>query len=308
VNEVVNVLGGAREGSALRRVLDCTLGGGGHALALLESGSDVTGLDRDPEAIVAAGERGTIYIGSGRFRIVQGDFTRIDEIVGLDGCRFDGILADLGVSSHQIDTDARGFSFRQGVSLDMRMAGTEGGSGEGESAADFLNSAPEEDVSRAFREYGDEPRGRRLAREVIRRRSVRPFVTADDLVGAIRGALGAKTGPSDFARLFQAVRIAVNNELDGLEGALPLLRDRLTAGGVLAIIAYHSGEDRLVKRAMRDWSASCHCPPKQPMCTCGGMNALGKLLTRKAVKPTAAEAAQNPRARSAKLRVWQKAA
>ncbi|HXC26103.1 MAG TPA: 16S rRNA (cytosine(1402)-N(4))-methyltransferase RsmH [Gemmatimonadaceae bacterium] len=307
MNEVVTALGGDQGGSTPKTVLDCTLGGGGHTLALLEHGMDVTGVDRDPEAIAAARDRGAVYIAAGRLQTVQGDFTRIDEIGALEGRQFDGILADLGISSHQIDTDARGFSFRQGVPLDMRMAGTERGSGQGDSAADFLNSAPEEDLSRAFWEYGDEPKGRRLAREVVRRRETRPFVISDDLVGAIRGALGAKTGPADFARLFQAIRIAVNDELDGLARALPLLRDRLTAGGILAIIAYHSGEDRLVKQAMRDWSIACHCPPKQPMCTCEGI-ALGKLLTRKAVKPAVTEATQNPRARSAKLRVWQKAA
>jgi 16S rRNA (cytosine1402-N4)-methyltransferase len=124
-------------------------------------------------------------------------------------------------------------------------------------------------------------------------------------VGAIRGALGAKTGPSDFARLFQSVRIAVNDELEGLERVLPVLRDRLTPGGVLAIIAYHSGEDRLVKHAMREWSTACHCPPKQPFCNCGGV-ALGELIVRKAVVPSAEESARNPRARSAKLRLWRK--
>jgi 16S rRNA (cytosine1402-N4)-methyltransferase len=126
-------------------------------------------------------------------------------------------------------------------------------------------------------------------------------------VGAIRGAFGARTGPPDFARLFQAVRIAVNDELDGLERALPALRDHLAAGGVLAVIAYHSGEDRLVKRAFRDWSAACVCPPKQPVCTCRGQP-LGVTLTRKAVTAGAFEIASNARARSARLRAWRRAA
>jgi 16S rRNA (cytosine1402-N4)-methyltransferase len=229
-----------------------------------------------------------------------GDFTQLDELPQINGRTFEAILADLGVSSHQIDTDARGFSFRLGVPLDMRM------SGAGENAADFLNLAEEGELSHVFRDYGDEPKARRLAVEIVRRRANHPMLTADDLVGAIRGALGARAGPSDFARLFQAVRIQVNNELTGLERVLPLLRDRLAKGGVLAMIAYHSGEDRLIKHAMRDWSTACHCPPRQPVCTCEGI-ALGTLLNRKAIIPSVQEAARNPRARSAKLRLWQKA-
>ena len=172
------------------------------------------------------------------------------------------------------------------------------------SAGELLDEADERELERIFREFGDEPRAGRLAREVVRRRANRPFRTSDDLVGAIRGALGARTGPSDFARLFQAVRIAVNDELDGLARALPALRDRLAPGGILAIIAYHSGEDRLVKHAFRDWSTDCICPPRQPMCTCGGNRALGETLTRRAMTATADETARNPRSRSAKLRAW----
>lgn len=283
------------------RVLDCTLGGGGHTLALLQAGHDVTGIDRDPEALAEAAGRLAEFASAGRFRSVRGDFTRIDEIAALDGVTFDGILADLGVSSRQLDADERGFSFRPGVPLDMRMEGA------GESAADLLNDAPEEQIADIFHHYGDEPRARRLAHEVVRRRGNAPFRTADDLVGAIRGALGAKSGPGDFARLFQAVRIAVNDELAGLERVLPILRDRLVPGGVLAIIAYHSGEDRLVKHAMRDWSTACHCPPRQPVCTCGGV-ARGVLVSRKALTATDEEIAANPRARSAHFRVWRKSA
>jgi 16S rRNA (cytosine1402-N4)-methyltransferase len=131
-------------------------------------------------------------------------------------------------------------------------------------------------------------------------------VISDDLVGAIRGALGPRTGPPDFARLFQAVRIAVNGEIEGLEGALPMLRDRLRPGGTLVVISYHSGEDRLVKHGFREWSAACVCPPRQPVCTCRG-HALGTTLTRKAVVADALEIAGNPRARSARLRAWRKA-
>ena len=295
VAEVLAVLNGARS------VLDCTLGGGGHSLALLEAGADVTGIDRDADAIAAATERLHSFVETGRFRAVPGDFTRVDQIASLHGATFGGVLADLGVSSSQIDRDDRGFSFRPGVTLDMRM------SASGDSAADILNRASLEELTRVFRDYGDEPRARRLANEVVRRRGTRDFATADDLVGAIRGAFGASAGPSDFARLFQAVRIAVNDELAGLERALPLLRDMLLPGGTMAIIAYHSGEDRIVKHAMRSWSTSCTCPPRQPVCTCGGI-ALGTLVTRKSVQADAGEVARNPRARSARLRSWRKAA
>jgi 16S rRNA (cytosine1402-N4)-methyltransferase len=226
----------------------------------------------------------------------------LDEFAELRAERFDAIVLDLGISSHQIDETKRGFSFRPGAPLDMRM-----GDDAPQDAAEFLNTADEATLGSVFREYGDEPRAMRLAREVIRRRGNRPFATSDDLVGAIRGALGARTGPGDFARLFQAVRIAVNDELTGLERALPALRDRLTPGGTLAVIAYHSGEDRIVKNAFREWSAECICPPRQPICTCRGQ-ALGTTLTRRAVTAPDEEITDNPRARSARLRAWRSAA
>ena len=296
---MVDVVLGALE--AASSVLDCTLGGGGHSLALLQAGASVTAIDRDADAIAVASNRLSDYLESGRLRILHADFTRVDEIAELRGAEFDGVLADLGVSSAQIDRDERGFSFRPGVGLDMRM------SGAGVSAAELLNQWPVEELTRVFRDYGDEPRARRLASEVVRRRETRDFVTADDLVGAVRGAFGAGSGPSDFARLFQAIRIAVNDELAGLERVLPVLRDMLRPGGVMAIIAYHSGEDRIVKHAMRQWSTACTCPPRQPICNCGGV-ALGALVTRKSVQATPEEIARNPRARSARLRVWRKAA
>jgi 16S rRNA (cytosine1402-N4)-methyltransferase len=294
VSEVVDVLGGGAS------ILDCTLGGGGHSLALLEAGARVTGIDRDPQAISEATARLRSFSDSGRFRAVCGDFTRLDDLPELRGESFAGVLADLGVSSSQIDRDERGFSFRPGVALDMRMSSL------GESAADILNGATVDELTEIFHDYGDEPRARRLANEVVRRRGTRGFRSADDLVGAIRGALGALTGAPEFARLFQAVRIAVNDELRGLERALPVLRDMTEAGGAMAIITYHSGEDRIVKHAMRAWSVACHCPPRQPRCTCGGV-APGSLVTRKSVQPGAAEVARNPRARSARLRAWRKA-
>ncbi len=297
--EVVDVLRGCDD------VLDGTLGGGGHALALLESGARVTGIDRDPEAVAASRERLASFITAGRFRAITSNYADLDHVAELAGARFNGVFLDLGVSSHQIDDLARGFSFREGAVLDMRMEGTEGGP----DAASLLQEADERTLTQIFRDYADEPRAQRLAREIVRRRERRPFTTSDDLVDAIRGVFGAppRTGPAVFARLFQAIRIAVNDELGGLGRALPSLRGRLTPGGVFVVIAYHSGEDRIVKQTFRAWSTACTCPPKQPVCTCGG-RALGTTLTRKAITAGAAEVEANPRARSAHLRAWRSAA
>lgn len=294
--EVTELLRGAH------RVLDCTLGGGGHSAALLESGVEqVVGIDRDPDALAAASERLQAFVDDRRFTTVESNYAELAGIPALTGKTFDGILLDLGVSSHQLDEAGRGFSFRPGAPLDMRMGPDVSGD-----AADLLNDSDEGTLASIFREYGDEPRAMRLAREVVRRRENRPFVTSDDLVGAIRGALGPRTGAPEFARLFQAVRIAVNDELAGLERALPALRDRLEPAGTLAIIAYHSGEDRIVKNAFREWSAACICPPRQPICTCRG-RPLGTTLTKRAVSASEQEKAQNPRARSARLRAWRSA-
>ena len=286
----------------VREVLDCTLGGGGHSEALLAAGSSVVAVDRDEAAIDEARKRLASYEASGRFLAVRGNFAELDRIPELAGRSFDGILADLGVSSHQIDADERGFSFRPGALLDMRMDRR-----SSTTAAELLNSLDETELSHIFRDYGDEPKANRLAREIVRRRDRKPMHVSDDLVDAIRGAFGARTGPGDFARLFQAVRIAVNDELGALEKALPLLRDRLRPGGVLAVIAYHSGEDRLVKHTMREWSRSCICPPRQPQCTCRG-RALGEVLTKRAVIASDSERNSNPRSRSARLRAWRSAA
>ena len=297
VEEVLGLLSGRKS------VLDCTLGGGGHSEALLAAGASVTALDQDDAAIAEARKRLAAFEAAGRFRALRGNFSDIDQLPEVQSREFDGILADLGVSSHQIDADERGFSFRPGALLDMRMD-----SRCTTTAADLLNTLDEADLTRLFREYGDEPRASRLAREVLRRRENRPMKTSDDLVDAIRGSFGARSGPSDFARLFQAVRIAVNDELGALERALPLLRNRLAPSGLLAVISYHSGEDRIVKNAFRDWSRDCVCPPKQLQCTCGGQNALGELVTRKAIKASSEEIEKNPRSRSARLRAWRKAA
>jgi 16S rRNA (cytosine1402-N4)-methyltransferase len=294
VGEVVNLLGSAKS------VLDGTLGGGGHSAALLESGvQHLTGVDRDREALATARARLEPFERKGRFRAVLANYADVKDTDELRGERFDGVLLDLGISSRQIDAEERGFTFREGAPLDMRMQS------EGATAADLLNSIDERRLATIFKELGDEPRAGRLAREIVRRRATARFATSDDLVRAIRGALGPRSGPADFARLFQAIRITVNDELEGLARALPALRDRMDPGGTLAVITYHSGEDRIVKHSFRDWSADCICPPKQPVCTCRG-HALGETLTRRAVTPTDAETARNPRSRSAKLRAWRK--
>ncbi len=166
----------------------------------------------------------------------------------------------------------------------------------------WLNDTPEEELRRVFREYGDERRAAALAREVLRRRVRQAFATSDDLVNAIRAVLGPRSGPADFARLFQAVRIAVNDELEGLAEALPALRDALAPGGGLAVISYHSGEDRIVKHLFREWARDCVCPPETPRCVCRG-RALG-VASRRSIVAGEAEIATNPRARSARLRVF----
>ncbi len=294
-DEILKLFDGART------VLDCTLGGGGHSAALLAMGATVTALDRDPAAIETSMKRLTSDAAAGRFHVILGNFSEVNTLLTDPAQRFDAILADLGVSSHQLDDEARGFSFREGAMLDMRMGDSDAG------ADDLLNTADETELTTIFRDYGDEPKARRLAREVVRRRANRHFATSDDFVGAIRAVLGPRSGSGDFARLFQSLRIAVNSELTGLSSALPDLRDRLEPGGTLAVISYHSGEDRITKHAMREWSLDCTCPPKQPGCTCRGA-AFGKLVTRKAVSASDAEVERNPRARSARLRAWRKGA
>ena len=296
--------GDAQPSLAGRRILDGTLGGGGHSAALVEFGADVTGVDRDPNAIVEASARLAAQVAAGTFRAIETNFGDAASAPRLEGQEFDGILLDLGVSSHQFDDAARGFSFREGAPLDMRMEFMSGGGAM--NAADFLNESDEAELALAFRDYADERKADRMAREVVRRRDNTLFATSDDLVGVIRAVLGPRSGPPDFARIFQAVRIAVNDEIGVLGRALPQLRDRLAPSGVIAVITYHSGEDRLVKHAFRDWSRSCVCPPRHPICTCGANNALGDVVTRKAVTAAADEILRNARARSAKLRAWRR--
>ena len=254
-------------------------------------------IDRDPEALAAARDA----LGVDGLSYLAAPFGSSEALDAVAAYRPDRILIDLGVSSHQLDDPARGFTFRPGAPLDMRMT-----PGRGATAADLLNSWPDTRLADAFIEGGDliPPRARALARAVVRRRSREPFRTSDDLVNAIRAVLGPRSGPPDFARIFQAVRIAVNDERDQLTRALPAFRDALIPAGRLGVIAYHSGEDRTVKQAFREWAKSCVCPPRQPVCTCRG-RALGVVLTRKAVSPDAAEVAANPRARSARFRAFE---
>jgi 16S rRNA (cytosine1402-N4)-methyltransferase len=275
------------------RAVDATVGGGGHTEALLDAGLEVLAIDRDPEAIAFARAR----LGDRRIRYLEAAYQSPLALEAVAAFRPGFVLLDLGVSSRQLDAEARGFTFRPGAPLDMRMEG------RGASAAELLNRLQEDALERIFADYGDERRARRLAREIVRRRERAPFAVSDDLVNAIRATLGPRAGPSEFARLFQAVRIAVNEELTGLEDSLPVLRDSLEPGGALGVITYHSGEDRVVKLAFREWASACVCPPHQPVCTCRG-RPLGRLEPRKPILPSEDEIAANPRARSAKLRIF----
>lgn len=283
------------------RAVDATLGGGGHAAILLGLGARVLGIDRDPDAIAAARER----LGATDIDYLASSFAAPSALAAVSAFRPDRILLDLGVSSHQIDTPERGFTFRPGARLDMRMNQEAGAGSRGITARDVLNTWPVERLSAVFTDYADERRGRALAKEIIRRRLTAAFVISDDFVNAIRAVLGPRSGPPDFARLFQALRIAVNAEFDALTAALPAFRDALVPGGRLGVITYHSGEDRIVKNAFREWSRDCICPPGQPICTCRG-KALGRLLTKKPVFPAPDEVASNPRARSAQFRAFEK--
>ncbi|HEX7088597.1 MAG TPA: 16S rRNA (cytosine(1402)-N(4))-methyltransferase RsmH [Longimicrobiales bacterium] len=298
VREVVSYLRPERGGL----YFDGTVGGGGHSEAILDAGNAarVIGVDRDPEALEAAARRLARY--GERVKLKRARYAdaaaQIEEPLA-------GALLDLGVSSRQIDEAGRGFSFRPGVPLDMRMAGAavEGA----RTAAELLNELPESELAALFRHYGEERRARRLAAEVVRRRRARPFRTSDDLVEVMERALGPRPTVQDKARIFQALRIAVNEELEELDRALPVLREKLDAAGVLVVLSYHSLEDRRVKDAFREWSRGCVCPPELPVCRCRG-RPLGEALTRKPVFASPEEVAANPRARSARLRAWRKAA
>lgn len=280
-----------------RRVVDGTLGHGGHAAALLADGAELLlGIDRDPEALAIAAAR----LSGAPVQLIQAVYGSADALSAIAAFQPDFILLDLGVSSRQLDAEERGFTFRPGAPLDMRMGP------DAPTAADWLATVGQAELSDSLRRYADERQSARLASEIIRRRERRPMRISDDLVGAIRAVLGARSGPGDFARIFQAVRIAVNQELEGLERALPAMRDALVGGGSLAVISYHSGEDRLTKHAFRAWSIGCICPPSLPRCVCGRLP-LGEVVPRKPIVASEAERATNPRARSARLRCFRRA-
>jgi 16S rRNA (cytosine1402-N4)-methyltransferase len=298
VEEVVKLLGPERGGL----YLDGTVGGGGHSEAILDAGEEagarVVGVDRDPEAVAASAVR--LASRGKRFEARRGSFAEVaDEF----DAELAGALLDLGISSHQIEARERGFSFRAGSPLDMRMGPAEGVP----TAADILNEYEQEDLVRVLREYGEEPRSRAIARRVVARRVARPFRTSDDLNEVLAEVYGRGLTPQVQARIYQALRIEVNGELEALDRALDALREALAPAGRLVVIAYHSLEDRRVKNAFREWSRSCICPPELPVCVCRG-TPLGETLTRKPVRPTPEELERNPRSRSARLRGWRKAA
>ena len=278
VREVVELLSGAET------VLDLTVGAGGHAAALLESGTDrVIGVDRDPDALSAARKRLAGY--GNRVQLRQGRFSDVIEIAEEAGVReAGGVLYDLGVSSMQLDRIDRGFSFRQAGPLDMRMGP------EGPSAADVVNEYPEAELERVLREHGEERFARRIAAAIVRARSRAPFQSTRELAAVVAAAVPKRRGgPHPARRAFQAIRIEVNRELQELAASLPRAVQLLLPGGRLVAISYHSLEDRLVKHHLREDERL-------------------EILTRKPVRPSAAEAAANPRARSAKLRAAERKA
>ncbi|MEX1257030.1 MAG: 16S rRNA (cytosine(1402)-N(4))-methyltransferase RsmH [Gemmatimonadota bacterium] len=300
VREVVNLMEPAGRGE----IMDGTAGGGGHTLALLERYPEcrILAVDRDPEALAAA--RVNVGRHEGRVRFFEGGFEEAARSAADEGPKLAGALLDLGVSAHQLDRDARGFTFRPEAPLDMRMTGAKGA---GPTAADVLNGWEEEELRRIFREYGEEPQARRLAKAVTLLRGDRPFRVAADFIEAMEKAFRRPPTIKEKARCFMSLRLEVNREIEVLEAALPALKEALCPGGILAVISYHSLEDRRVKQAFQSWSQGCVCPPKLPVCLCGG-KASGTLITRRVVRPDEDEVEANPRARSARLRAWRKAA
>jgi 16S rRNA (cytosine1402-N4)-methyltransferase len=299
--EAVNLLAPERGGL----FVDVTLGLGGHSEAILEASPDtrVLGIDRDREALRLASER-LARFGS-RFRAVHANFREISRILDEAGEREPaGVLADLGVSSLQFDTPERGFSFRHDAPLDMRM----NASGEEETAAELLERLPEEEIARVIYEYGEERRSRRIARWIVERRERGEAVrTTSELADLVARAVGHKRGERvhPATRTFQALRIAVNGELEGLDEFVETAVDLLQTGGRLAVISFHSLEDRVVKRALRRLSGYCECDRRAPVCSCGARRAV-EILTRRPLTPGEREVEENPRARSAKLRACSK--
>lgn len=285
-------------------VVDGTLGGGGHSEAMLERTApdgQVIGLDLDDEALAAASKRLARF--GERFRCVKSSFRRLDEVVRALGAEpVDAVLLDLGVSSHQLDVPERGFRFARETAaatpLDMRMDRAEGT----RTAADLLDHATSDELHRLFERYGELPGSKRLARAIVDRRRDAPLRTSADLLQVIDDAgigHGRKHNPATL--VFQALRIAVNDELAALEDGIEAALDVLRPGGRLVVLAYHSLEDRIVKQCFRAEAKGCVCPPRQPVCTCGRLPRV-RVLTRRPVLASEEETRRNPRARSVRLR------
>lgn len=281
--------------------VDATVGGGGHAREILEASAPtgrLIGIDRDAEAIEAATR--SLRVFGDRARLVQGNFREIKSILSRLGAGpVDGIVMDLGVSSYQLDRPERGFSFRFDSPLDMRMD-----SSAATTARDLVNTLEAGELTRIFREYGEERDAARIARAIVRARGKKPVETTGDLVRIIEEAVPKRFQPKKIhpaTRVFQALRIAVNDELESLKDGIQGGIESLAAGGRMVVISFHSLEDRIVKGAFRDLSTGCVCPPRAPVCVCG-KKPVTRLLTKKAVSPSDEEVGANPRARSAKLR------
>jgi 16S rRNA (cytosine1402-N4)-methyltransferase len=282
-----------------RCYLDGTLGGGGHAeQILIDSSPDgkILGLDRDEEALAAARRR--LQRFDDRLITRQASFAAAREILaGIHWSSVDGVILDLGMSSHQIDALERGFSFRARAPLDMRMDRR-----QALDARQVVNSFAAAELERIFRAYGEEPQARRIAQAIVAERRWRPIETTDNLAGLIERVKGGRRrGHHPATQVFQALRIAVNEEIQQLESFLESGYELLRPGARMAIIAFHSLEDRLVKSAFRKWSRACICPSRALRCQCG-WSQKATLLTKKPVLPSESEIRANPRARSAKLR------
>ncbi|HRT31035.1 MAG TPA: 16S rRNA (cytosine(1402)-N(4))-methyltransferase RsmH [Anaerolineae bacterium] len=282
--------------------IDGTVGGGGHAAALLEASAPdgrLLGLDRDPQAVARAQAR--LQPFGSRVRLIHASYAALEITAHREGFfPADGVLLDLGFSSYQVDDPQRGFAFRHEGPRDMRFDPTAGEPTAGE----LVNDLPESELAALLWRYGEEPRSRAIARAIV---AARPIHSTAQLAGVIVAATG-RTGTRSLhpaTRSFQALRIAVNGELEALETALPQAVNVLRAGGRLAVITFHSLEDRSVKRFFQQGVHPCTCPPEAPVCTCGRQPTL-RLITRKPLTPGAAELAANPRSRSAKLRVVEK--
>jgi 16S rRNA (cytosine1402-N4)-methyltransferase len=295
LNEVLTFLRPSRETGTL---VDATVGLGGHAEALLERYPDVrlVAIDRDPKALERAGERLGRF-GS-RVTLAQGRHeTLIDILKQSNIDSVSGLLADLGVSSMQLDDASRGFSFRHDAPLDMRMGP------DSRSAADLVNSYDEEELARILRDYGEEPQARRIARAIV---ADRPLATTTQLADIVRSVKKSRPRDIDSATLtFQALRIAANEELVGLDRFIDDAVSVLEPAARIAVISFHSLEDRIVKRALRRLEGECTCPPHLPVCACGKKEVV-RILTGRPVTASEEEVNRNPRSRSAKLRVAEK--